>query len=66
MLFNRSDAVSKMSLSLYELPDGKVKSNRKKEKPRDKHEALPISITPATALRLLSSRALSSARAGKM
>jgi len=74
MLFNRSDAVSKrspelvegMSLSLYRLPDGKVKNDPKKEKPRNRGEALPISITPTTALRLLSSRALSSVQAGKM
>jgi len=54
-----------MSLSLYQLPDGKVKSNRKKEKPRAEHEALPISITPASALRFLSRIALSSAQALK-
>jgi putative transposase len=64
--WRRSEEKKKMSLSLYRLPDGKAKGDLKKEKPRDKHEALPISITPASALRSLSSVALSSAQAANI
>jgi putative transposase len=60
--FEKSEAQTKMSLSHSGLPDGKAE----REKPRDKHEALPIRITPASALRSLSSVALSSAQANKI
>jgi len=39
-------------LSLYGLPDGKTKNGPEKEKPRDKHEALPISITTCGGARV--------------
>ena len=61
--WEQSEERKKMSLSLSGLPDGKVKKVEKKGKAPLKREALPIRITPASALRSLSSVALSSAQA---